>query len=54
MISNWFDLYFLLFKDYSNKSGTKENTYQTGLKSFDLKFILNYNIYTYIYILILP
>ena len=26
MISNWFDLYFPLFKDYGNKSGTKENT----------------------------
>ena len=24
MISNWFDPYFLLFKDYGNKSGTKE------------------------------
>ena len=24
MISNWFDLYFPLFKEYGNKSGTKE------------------------------
>ena len=34
MILNWFDLFFPLFKDYGNKSGTKENTYQTSLKSF--------------------